>query len=94
MPQTAMRELNLKFSDVQNRNNSRVDEVPVDTTVAELVELVTSQMQFPRNDVSGRPLVYKARRERGGTKLQGDELAVEAFEPRDEVILEPNVEAG
>ena len=94
MPQTATRELNLSFSDVMGHARSKVGDVPIDATIAELIEQVASQMNFPRNDVSGRPLVYKARRERGGVQFQGDELAVEVFEENDNAILEPNVEAG
>jgi len=66
----------------------------MDSTVTDLVDQVVPQVGLPRNDVAGRPLVYKAWRERGGIQFRGDERVIDVFQPEDRAVLQPNIEAG
>ena len=94
MISTPMRELDLLISDVSRQKKAMIREVPVDSTVTDLVDQVVPQVGLPRNDVAGRPLVYKAWRERGGMQFRGDELVIDVFQPEDRAVLQPNIEAG
>jgi len=86
--------MGLQVSDVSGQKTARVDDVPVDTSVGELVQGLLSQMHLPQNDVSGRPLNYHARLEREGRHLHASELVGDALETGDKVILQPNIDAG
>ncbi len=94
MISTQMKELDLLISDVSRQKKAHIRAVPVDSTVSDLVDQVVPQVGLPRNDVSGRPLVYKAWRERGGMQFRGDELVIDVFQPEDQAVLQPNIEAG
>ena len=94
MISTATRELDLLISDVSRQKKVMIREVPVDAIVTDLVDQVVPQVGLPRNDVAGRPLVYKAWRERGGMQFRGDELVIDVFQSDDRAVLQPDAEAG
>ena len=94
MINTPTRELDLLISDVSRQKKAMIREVPMDSTVTDLVDQVVPQVGLPRNDVAGRPLVYKAWRERGGVQFRGDERVIDVFQPEDRAVLQPNIEAG
>ena len=94
MINTPTRELDLLISDVSRQKKAMIREVPMDSTVTDLVDQVVPQVGLPRNDVAGRPLVYKAWRERGGIQFRGDERVIDVFQPEDRAVLQPNIEAG
>jgi len=94
MINTPTRELDLLISDVSRQKKAVIREVPMDSTVTDLVDQVVPQVGLPRNDVAGRPLVYKAWRERGGIQFRGDERVIDVFQPEDRAVLQPNIEAG
>jgi hypothetical protein len=87
--------LSLKARDTSRQKLVHVDDVPSDATVGELVEgLVTSGMNLPRNDAEGRPVTYHLRLEREGRHLHATELVGDALKDNDEIVLQPNIQAG
>jgi hypothetical protein len=84
----------LQVSDVSGQKVAKVSNVPSDCTVGELIQGLLSQMQLPRNDGAGRPLVYHARLEREGRHLHGSEMVGDALKTGDKVVLTPNIDAG
>ena len=94
MDQAIMMGLDLQVSDVSGQRLHRVRAVPGDTTVGELLQGVLSPMKLPRNDASGRPVVYHARLDREGRHLHGSEIVGQALQNEDHLILQPNIDAG
>ena len=86
--------LDIQASDVSGQKLVDAQRVPTDSTVGEVVQGLLSQMNLPRNDVSGRPLTYHARLEREGRHLHASEVVGDALEPKDRIVLQPNVDAG
>ena len=86
--------LALKARDMSRQRSVDV-EVPSDATVGELVQgLVHSKMNLPELDVEGRPLNYHLRLDREGRHLHGSEVVGEVLQENDEVVLQPNIQAG
>ena len=87
--------LSLRAWDVSRQKQARVDDVPSNATVGELVQgLIGSRMSLPRTDVEGRPLNYHARLEREGRHLHASEIVGDVLRDEDEIVLQPNIQAG
>jgi hypothetical protein len=87
--------VSLRAWDVSRQKQARVDDVPSDATVGELVQgLISSRMSLPRIDVEGRPLNYHARLEREGRHLHASEIVGDVLQDQDEIVLQPNIQAG
>ena len=84
----------LQVSDVSGQKSFSVSGVPQDSTVGELIQGLLGQMQLPQNDVSGRPLTYHARLEREGRHLHASERVGDALLTGDQLVLQPNIDAG
>jgi hypothetical protein len=84
----------LNISDVTGQKTVKATSVPKRATVSELVQGLLAKMRLPRNDVSGRPLTYRARLEREGRHLHGHEQVGEALHDEDQIVLQPNIDAG
>jgi len=92
---TERKGISLQARDVSRQKLVSVDDVPTDATVGELVEgLLSSRMNLPRSDVEGRPLNYHARLEREGRHLHAAERVGDALQDEDEIVLQPNIQAG
>ncbi len=94
MDQVATMGIDLQVSDVSGQRMHSVRGVPVDSTIGELVQGLLSPMKLPRNDASGRPVVYHARLDREGRHLHGSEIIGEALQRDDRLVLQPNIDAG
>jgi len=81
-------------SDVSGQKKVSVRGVPPTSTVRDLVRGLLERMGLPRNDSSGRPVNYRARSERRGTYLQDTETVGGAVEEGDQIVLQPNIDAG
>ena len=84
----------LQVMDVSGQKKADVRDVPQDATVGELLQGLLSQMNLPRNDAGGRPLTYHARLEREGRHLLASERVGDALQTGDELVLQPNIDAG
>jgi hypothetical protein len=86
--------IGLTVSDVSGQKVKKVNQVPPEATVGELIRELSLQMKLPQNDVAGRPLKYQARLDREGRHLQPWERIGQALQNGDSVMLQPNVDAG
>jgi hypothetical protein len=86
--------IGLQVSDVSGQKVFNVGNVPADATVGELVHQLLSEMNLPQNDAGGRPLTYHARLEREGRHLHSSERIGDALQAGDNVVLQPNIDAG
>lgn len=86
--------LGLQVMDVSGQKKADVRDVPQDATVGELLQGLLSQMNLPQNDAGGRPLTYHARLEREGRHLLASERVGDALQTGDELVLQPNIDAG
>jgi len=84
----------LTASDVSGQKKVKARSVPGYTPVSELVHKLLETLGLPRNDVSGRPLSYRARLVREGRHLNPNERVGDALKEDDELTLHPNVDAG
>jgi hypothetical protein len=89
-----MASVGLRASDVSGQKKVKATGVPAYTTVSELVQSLLQKLGLPRNDVSGRPLSYRARLEREARHLNPNERVGDAIKEDDELTLHPNVDAG
>jgi hypothetical protein len=86
--------ISLTVSDVSGQKVFRVPKAPPQATVGELVQGLLSQMNLPANDPNGQPLAYQARLEREGRHLNAAERVGDALESGDNLMLQPNIDAG
>ena len=86
--------LSLQVNDVSGQKPFKVSNVPQDSTVGELIKGLLAQMSLPQNDVSGRPLTYHALLEREGRHLHASEKVGDALQVNDQLVLQPNIDAG
>ena len=86
--------VSLLARDVSGQRSARIRSCPGDCTVTELVIGLLETMRLPPLDTGGRPLSYQARLEREGRALLGSEIVGEAMQENDEIVLQPNVDAG
>lgn len=84
----------LEVSDVSGQKRMTVDEITEAATVGELVERFLADMDLMREDGDGRPLSYHARLEREGRHLHAAERAGDALQSGDQLVLQPNIDAG
>jgi hypothetical protein len=84
----------VRVRDASRQKLAQAD-APADSTVGELVEgLLRSRMKMPEQDPEGRPLSYQAMLTREGRHLHSSERVGDALQADDEVVLQPNVQAG
>jgi hypothetical protein len=86
--------LDLVARDVSGQSRANVRGIPGDYSVGELIEGLLEKMELPRSDTSGRPLSYHGHLEREGRHLHGSEIVGDVLVPEDEIVLQPDIEAG
>jgi hypothetical protein len=65
-----------------------------DQTVAEMIDELVAELRLPEDDGFNSPIVYSGRRESDGMALSPSEKAVDVLSENDQVVLEPDVNAG
>lgn len=86
--------MELTISDVSRQKVRRIENVPVETTAAEIVESLLDDLGIPRNQPDGRSLSYRALLPREGRHLRPSERIGESLQDRDHIVLQPAIEAG
>lgn len=84
----------ITVTDVTGQKTFRVEKMPTDSTIDEVVQHLLAPMQQPRVDPEGRPLTYGVRSEREGRYLGGNERIGDALQSNDTLRLMPTVDAG
>ncbi len=86
--------MDVHFTDTSGQKMAKARNVPGDCTIGEAIQNVLSQLRLPQNDASGRPIVYHGLHEREGRHLQASETVGASLQDGDNVVLQPNVDAG
>lgn len=86
--------ISFQVSDAIGQKKFTLRGVSPGATVREIVGGILEKMGLPRNDSSGRPLNYRARSDRKGSYLQDSETVGSAVEEGDQIVLQPNIDAG
>ncbi len=90
----AVATLELTASDLSGQKRVRARNVPADASIAEVMENLLNKLGLARNDVEGRPLSFHPRLERQGRHLNDSEIAGEALQTGDHLVIAPNIDAG
>ncbi|HLV79390.1 MAG TPA: hypothetical protein VKT32_03880 [Chthonomonadaceae bacterium] len=84
----------IMVTDVTGQKSYRVEKMPSEATIDEVVQRLLGPMQQPTQDPEGRPLAYGVRSDREGRFLGGNERVSDAVQPNDTLRLLPTVDAG
>ncbi len=91
-PQTATMELTV--SDVSRQKVRHIENVPSETTAAEIVQSYLDDLGIAKNEPGGRSLTYRALLPREGRHLRPNERIGDSLENDDWVVIQPNIDAG
>src|SRR5215470_17553991 len=94
MTEVLERKLTVTARDATGQRKYAVRDLPVDTTVHELIRGLVARMGLPAHDASGTPQSFHAFLERDGRHLQATETVGDALRNQDEIVLHPDVQAG
>ena len=94
MTATLATKLNFTARDVSGQRRSQVRDVRPDTTVQELISKLTQRLGLPAKDSAGAPQAFHAFLERDGRHLRSSESVGDALHNDDEIVLQPDVQAG
>lgn len=86
--------LTLVATDVSEQKRSTARDVPPDGSVGELIKELIAGMGLPRNGNGGEELNYHALLPREGRHLHASERIGEALRSGDQIVLQPNIDAG
>ena len=84
----------VNVQDVSGQKKVRAAGISPDMTVGELVQGLIPQMRLSGSDGDGRPVSYHVRSDREGRHLRQNELVGDVLEPDDDIVLQPNIQAG
>ena len=84
----------LRVFDVTRQKAVDLRDAPTDATIGELIEGLLPRMNMPVNDNGGRALSYQARLDRDGRHLHASELVGDSLQPHDQLVLQPEINAG
>jgi len=92
-PQAAS--MTLTVSDVSRQRVRHIEDVPRETTAAEIVQSYLDDLGIPAIEPeTGRSLTYRAMLPREGRHLRPNERIGDSLEQNDWVVLQPNIDAG
>ena len=86
--------LAIEVTDVSLQKRAKVEDIPRESTVGDLIEGVLSDLRLPQADEDGRPVSYQAMSFRQQRHLHASEVVGDVLETGDRLTLAPNVEAG
>ena len=86
--------LDVTARDVTGQQKYQLTNVPVGTTIGELLRGVLARMGIGSRDRDGRETSFRARLEREGRHLLESERAGDALQPGDELVIAPRINAG
>lgn len=84
----------ITVTDVTGQKVYRVETLPSDATIDEVVQRLLAPMQQPVHDPEGRPLAYGVRSDREDRYLAGSERIGDTVQSEDTLHLLPTVDAG
>jgi hypothetical protein len=90
----ALATIGITASDVSGQRRVSVRDIPVESTVGEVLDALTPRLHLDRLDQDGNPLQVEARLDREARALHRSELVRDALRPEDHLVLHPRVTAG
>ena len=92
-PQAASMEVTV--SDVSRQRVRYIDNLPPETTAAEVVQSYLDDLGIGRTEPeTGRSLTYRALLPREGRHLRPNERVGDSLENQDWIVIQPNIDAG
>ncbi|MBN2329697.1 MAG: hypothetical protein JXR73_21325 [Candidatus Omnitrophica bacterium] len=89
---SCMKEITVR--DITGQKRFALNDVPKDLSMAEFVRGVLDNTDLPQHESSSQQrIMYRARLEREGRYLNPEEN-VGVLQEKDEIVLQPNVDAG
>lgn len=86
--------LDVHVRDVANQRPSVARGLRADLSIGDLVHRLSARMNLPKVDASGQPHVYHAYLQREARHLHATETVGDALQPEDEIVLQPDIQAG
>lgn len=86
--------ISLTARDMTGQKKYSVRDLPIDTTVQELIRGLTARMGLPAEDSTGVPQAFHAYLDRDGRHLNASETVGDVLRDQDEIVLHPDVQAG
>lgn len=87
--------IELSASDTTRQKRVRLRGIPTDQAVGELLDHeILPRLALPRLDSQQRPIAWSARLSRTGQYVNRSERVSDALLDQDEVVLQPNIDAG
>lgn len=86
--------LNLTARDITGQKEFAVRDLPIDTSVQELVQSLVMRMSLPERDSTGTQQAFHAYLDRDGRHLHASETVGEVLREADEIVIHPDVQAG
>ena len=86
--------LNLTARDITGQKEVAVRDLPIDTTVQDLVQGLVMSMNLPERDSTGTQQAFHAYLDRDGRHLHASETVGEVLREADEIVIHPDVQAG
>ncbi|MGH7560436.1 MAG: hypothetical protein ACRENB_05390 [Gemmatimonadales bacterium] len=84
----------LEVTDVSEQKRHEVEDVPAETTVAQLIDRLLEELDLERADGDGRPITYHAQVKRTGAELHAWEKVGDVLRSGDRLVMQPNIDAG
>ena len=94
MTVSGMATMDLFARDVTGQKKFRLAKVSTQSSVGEIVRGALARMGLGLEDREGHDLEYRARLKRDGRQVHPSELVGDAFQPDDEIVLTPRINAG
>lgn len=87
-------EMNLTARDVSGQRAFAVKRLAAQSSVSDLVARLVARLGLPVENKTGKPTVYRAFLEREARHLHGSELVADSLQTDDELVIQPDIQAG
>jgi hypothetical protein len=91
---TIERPRSITASDVTRQRRAGISNVPVNSSVGELLEVLLPRMRLNQQGHDGNPIQYQAHLEREARHLHPTERVGDVLQDKDHLVIHPRVTAG
>ena len=86
--------LDIFIRDVAGQRPYKARGLRPELSVGDLIRSLSEKMNLPKKDATGQPHAYHAYLGREGRHLHATETVGDALQPDDEIVLQPDIQAG
>jgi len=86
--------MDIHVRDVASQRPYRARGLRAELSVGDLVRGLSEKMNLPKTDATGQVHAYHAYLGREGRHLHASERVGDALRPEDEIVLQPDIQAG